>query len=1585
MATGKWSTKKKAIVFGTVAAVACMAIVLVVLLLNGNISLFIDPQEITMEVGQTYRLSIFSADGEKQNLSAKWSSDTVAVASVDKNGVVTAKGPGRAMISAVVKKNGKEHVATTQVTVWEEGGTQIAVSGDKTQGPPDFRGEKFTVLSATDQVTYDMTAGTIQIPKALKRSEIIFSNSRNFPCVEAWDLQGTLTRSDLKDTCFLSVGVLDETGKEQWFCLYGTGLSRQRYWNWKETEYPVDNVYVGFNKAAESFYKREKAEGNRLDFRVVLINDTLKVYFGNAKESMSLAWSLPLTQATWGGFEKGSKYQLAINTVDPCELSFTNMSCVNGENVKDPGGVVGGKYADVKIKGDKFNIADSSVGVSYNAKQGTARIQATVKDTEMFFAGMNKAYEDRWEFSGTMEKEKLGDSLFLSFAVRDASGKTQWFCIYQNTLSLQKEWNWADTKQKVDGTYVKFNQAACSFFWKEKDQGAEKLHYKLILHHDVLTVYFGNDKYPMAQAWYLPLTMQTYGGFAAGSGYQIGIGTVDPLNLNIKNIVVHTGDQAAQVPSYVDGGAFVIAGSTVNVTNDPLAGTISVSDSADNSQVIFAADSHDVDNAAWQLTGTVTKPDPTKNLFLSFGVKDISGKEQWFCIYKKGLARQRNYNWADTEEPVDNVHVFANPATEHFFYKTPSLGGDKLHYAILVENDVLKAYFGNDRYDMTLAWYIPLTEEKWGGFKPGSQYQLGINSVDPCVQNHTNVQVVTGEAVNDIWAVQNLYNVDAFSQLAAEMQDKLQQGVTDGVSTVFIGDSFFHQEAFFKTFGSLYRNKEALCVGISTTNTYHWETFAKDWLKNYQPKNLVVNLGTNNLIAVPPYNSNDHIAEALQALLTLLKEQFPNTNIYWFSIAPRSDLNRDADKAIVNEIMKKWCGENGVIYVQSPITDPATDCIDGLHPTDQTYARYAQALSAAGCEIVSKDTAGYQFFVDSITSGVEAKPVDGTITIGNSVSKTETMFAASTDTLLDETWQLTGTVTKQEMKNLFLSFGIRDESGKEQWLCIYQKGLSRQRYWNWEDTKYSVDNHYVFANAATEHFFYKTPSLGGDKLHYKLVIRDDILKAYFGNDQFDMTLAWQLPLTEELWGGFAAGSKYQLGINTVDPCAHTHSGVQILTGDAVPEEEKPDYSHYKFFVASAADGVTADPENGTIQISNSVSKTETMFAASADSVYSDTWQLTGTVTKNEVKNLFLSFGVRTEDGKEQWFCIYQKGLARQRYWNWANTSYQPDGKYVIANPASEHFFYKTPSLGGDKLHFKIVIVKDVLKAYFGNDMYDMTLAWQLPLTEVPWGGFAAGSGYQLGINTVDPCSQTYSDVAVVTGEGVTDEDSGQEEEKPDLFYLDSATAGVTADPQSGTITISNSVSKSETMLKANSQNKYATNWELTGTITKKEHASQFFSFGIRDANGKEQWFCIYQKGLARQRYWNWANTKQGVDDVYVFANPASEHFFYQTYGLGGDTLHYKIVIENDVFKAYFGSDRYEMSLAWQLPLTEELWGGFAAGTAYQLGLNSVDACAMVISNVKVTTSTVVKKAISPVLAVLPPKPEEETVSNSDNA
>ena len=105
-------------------------------------------------------------------------------------------------------------------------------------------------------------------------------------------------------------------------------------------------------------------------------------------------------------------------------------------------------------------------------------------------------------------------------------------------MARQRYWNWWDTKYTCDNAYVIFNQAACSFYWKEANQGGEKLNYRLVIENDVLKVYFGNDKHAMALAWSLPLTETTFGGFTAGSQYQVGINTVDPCALTISDIRV---------------------------------------------------------------------------------------------------------------------------------------------------------------------------------------------------------------------------------------------------------------------------------------------------------------------------------------------------------------------------------------------------------------------------------------------------------------------------------------------------------------------------------------------------------------------------------------------------------------------------------------------------------------------------------------------------------------------------------------------------------------------------------------------------------------------------------------------------------------------------------------------------------------------------------------------------------------------------------------------------------------------------------------------------------------------------------------
>lgn len=81
---------------------------------------------------------------------------------------------------------------------------------------------------------------------------------------------------------------------------------------------------------------------------------------------------------------------------------------------------------------------------------------------------------------------------------------------------------------------------------------------------------------------------------------------------------------------------------------------------------------------------------------------------------------------------------------------------------------------------------------------------------------------------------------------ANQMKNKWDMSGNDGKTTLFIGDSFFDVRYFWTNFYSSYAGKDAICAGLSGATTYDWEQYAETFLRQTAPKNLVVNLGTNN-------------------------------------------------------------------------------------------------------------------------------------------------------------------------------------------------------------------------------------------------------------------------------------------------------------------------------------------------------------------------------------------------------------------------------------------------------------------------------------------------------------------------------------------------------------------------------------------------------------------------------------------------------------------------------------------------------------------------------------------------------------------
>ena len=189
---------------------------------------------------------------------------------------------------------------------------------------------------------------------------------------------------------------------------------------------------------------------------------------------------------------------------------------------------------------------------------------------------------------------------------------------------------------------------------------------------------------------------------------------------------------------------------------------------------------------------------------------------------------------------------------------------------------------------------------------------------------------------------------------ANQMKSKWNTDGDDGKTTLFIGDSFFDVRYFWTNFYSVYAEKDAICAGISGATTYDWEQYAETFLRQTAPKNLVVNLGTNNFY--DDHDSSETATESLQRMFTLIHDILPDTNIYYFAITQRSDTSYKSGVSETNAAMKAWC--EGYSWMTFLDTEQAltvgTLLEDGIHPKLETYNVFMGALAQSKIEIENK-------------------------------------------------------------------------------------------------------------------------------------------------------------------------------------------------------------------------------------------------------------------------------------------------------------------------------------------------------------------------------------------------------------------------------------------------------------------------------------------------------------------------------------------------------------------------------------------------------------------------------------------------------
>lgn len=186
----------------------------------------------------------------------------------------------------------------------------------------------------------------------------------------------------------------------------------------------------------------------------------------------------------------------------------------------------------------------------------------------------------------------------------------------------------------------------------------------------------------------------------------------------------------------------------------------------------------------------------------------------------------------------------------------------------------------------------------------------------------------------------------------------------NGATTLFIGDSFFDTRFFWTEFYKTFEGTNAISMGISSSTTYDWEVLADaelckavfggtvnetPLLKDVKPKNLVVNIGTNNVWM--ENTSAEETINALQRMFTLLHGKMPDTRIYYYGMAPRGqDTGKAQIMATINAQMQEWCNARKWIkYINTCDRLTLADLnADMIHPKPETYNYYVEDLFNAG-------------------------------------------------------------------------------------------------------------------------------------------------------------------------------------------------------------------------------------------------------------------------------------------------------------------------------------------------------------------------------------------------------------------------------------------------------------------------------------------------------------------------------------------------------------------------------------------------------------------------------------------------------------
>ena len=499
-------------------------------------------------------------------------------------------------------------------------------------------------------------------------------------------------------------------------------------------------------------------------------------------------------------------------------------------------------------------------------------------------------------------------------------------------------------------------------------------------------------------------------------------------------------------------------------------------------------------------------------------------------------------------------------------------------------------------------------------------------------------------------------------------------------------------------------------------------------------------------------------------------------NAAWVPIEADATGSRQITAVVKGSVLHIWSNSEGVFEkaLADIITDydAETGVQIGITTKDANLGLIMlKDVDFWGADAVADFLDGKLMSIDAYTNGIDINKTTWSITrtAANASNYSAAYFSGAS-----EVWEISGTMSQEDL-NTYIPQGfalrVQNESdgtykvtrfhAQNQGFRVVTNGAydgyNTQTNGTTDTAPAGYAGYYILNKNDAEYFAKSDTGNRKTEISFRLLLVDDTL--YLWQDD---VLRWRIPVTEDTFGGYEAGSKYQVGIS-VDNSSSTnevvYKNLSVKYGDVV-DLSSIEYPHFATMSNSNMENV--DAYAATAERTSTASAQKLYFAGTDTRNSAKRWEISGTMYRkndglaSDANNVTMGFTVKSGD-KEIYFFGRNKGFVVVNGSNWGKSFIDSLGTYVLADNTS--YFNLTGATTVQEIQFRALLLEDVLYVYF-NDV----LSWQIPLTDEgvfgTFGTYSEDSTYYLGlvVNGTTPGTVGFKNLQVKSGMEIMTED-----------------------------------------------------------------------------------------------------------------------------------------------------------------------------------------------------------------------------------